>query len=353
MPDAQWRRRNFRTTAAQPEPPAAGVKAARRVQVSAGVPASLLVPPVVADADADVPGSSERTVSSESASQGKRARTVEHRFGVLLTVAYDGRRFSGWARQTNARSVAGELDGAIAVIDPKASQTRGLSRTDAGVHAREQLAAFDTDKDIGLRGWVLAISQHLPDEIAIVRATRVPPGFDARRYLTRKVYRYTVLHSSVRDPFLEGRAWRIYERLNHSALNEIAQSLLGKHDFGAFRGAADTRTDTVRQIFRIEVRKAHSDERITLIEVEGDKFLYNMVRIIVGTLIDIGRERRPKDALNRALVSRDRTDLGMTAPPDGLCLERVMIDFSKSDATYGVPLVNLATDTPESWPSPH
>jgi tRNA pseudouridine38-40 synthase len=228
--------------------------------------------------------------------------------------------------QCNARSVAGELEGAIAAIDPKASKTRGLSRTDAGVHAREQLVAFDTDKDIALRGWVLALSQHLPDEIAVVRAARVPPGFDARRFLTRKVYRYTVLHSLVRDPFLEGRAWRIMERFNHSEINDLAQALVGKHDFCAFRGAADTRTDTVRQIFRIDVRPAHNDDRITLIDVEGDKFLYNMVRIIVGTLIDIGRERRPKDALLRALESHARTDLGITAPPDGLCLERVVIE---------------------------
>ena len=135
-----------------------------------------------------------------------RARNVEHKNGILLTVAYDGSLFSGWARQTNARSVAGELDGAIAAIDPKATQSRGLSRTDAGVHAREQLVAFDTDKDITLRGWVLALSQHLPDEIAVVRATSVPPGFDARRIPARKVYRYTVLHSLVRDPFLQGRA---------------------------------------------------------------------------------------------------------------------------------------------------
>jgi len=113
------------------------------------------VPPVTTDPSSGEP---------ESLSPRPRTRIVEHRFGVLLTVAYDGRRFSGWARQTNARSVAGELDGAIAAIDPKASQTRGLSRTDAGVHAREQLVAFDTDKDIGLRGWVLALSQHLPDE---------------------------------------------------------------------------------------------------------------------------------------------------------------------------------------------
>ncbi|HEY3665678.1 MAG TPA: tRNA pseudouridine(38-40) synthase TruA [Polyangiaceae bacterium] len=265
---------------------------------------------------------------------------------MLFTVAYDGRRFSGWARQTNARSVAGELDGAIAAVDPKASATRGLSRTDAGVHAREQLAAFDSDKDITLRGWVLAVSQHLPDEIAIVRASRVTPGFDARRHLTRKVYRYTILHSLVRDPFLEGRAWRIMERFNHSEINAIAQSLVGKHDFAAFRGAADARTDTVRQIFRIEVRPAHNDDRITLVEVEGDKFLYNMVRIIVGTLIDIGRERRPKDALVRALSSHARTDLGITAPPDGLCLERVIIDETSVSGEAGLNKL-------VSWPPAH
>lgn len=295
------------------------------------------VPPALSDSDALA------SESGSAAARSSRASDPSHRFGVLLTVAYDGRRFSGWARQSNARSIAGELDGAIAAVDPKASPTRGLSRTDAGVHAREQLAAFDTEKDIGLRGWVLAISQHLPDEIAVVRATRVAPGFDARRLLTRKVYRYTVLHSLVRDPFLEGRAWRVMERFNHSELNAIAQSLVGKHDFKAFRGAADTRTETVRQIFRIDVTPAHNDERITLVEVEGDKFLYNMVRIIVGTLIDIGRERRPKDALLRALASHARTDLGITAPPDGLCLERVIIE--RESSTDGSRFQNL-----DSWP---
>ena len=327
-PAARRARHNFRTTKVRGRPVAVILMRARAEPLTP-------VLPVVTDPD-----------SGEPEIETPRARTVEHRFGVLLTVAYDGRRYSGWARQTNARSIAGELEGAIAAIDPKASQTRGLSRTDAGVHAREQLVAFDTNKDIELRGWVLALSQHLPDEIAIVRATRVPPGFDARRQVTRKVYRYTVLHSRVRDPFLEGRAWRVIERFNHSDLNAIAQSLVGKHDFAAFRGAADTRTETVRQIFRIEVRKAHSDERITLIEVEGDKFLYNMVRIIVGTLIDIGRERRPKDALTRALASHARTDLGITAPADGLCLERVIID----DGTFvnGTSFHQL-----ESWPPAH
>ena len=289
------------------------------------------MPPAATDPDAAASDDSP-IADTDRADACPEVRRGGPAFGILLTVAYDGRRFSGWARQSNARSVAGELEGAILAVDPKATRTRGLSRTDAGVHAREQLASFDTDKDITLRGWVLALSQHLPDEIAVVRAARVAPGFDARRYAARKLYRYTVLHSLVRDPFLEGRAWRILERFNHSDLNAVAQSLVGEHDFAAFRGAADARTDTVRQIFRIEVRAAHNDDRITLIDVEGDKFLYNMVRIIVGTLIDIGRERCGKDALVRALASHARTDLGMTAPPDGLCLERVIIDLDKLDS---------------------
>jgi tRNA pseudouridine38-40 synthase len=253
------------------------------------------------------------------------------RFGVLLTVAYDGRPFSGFARQTNARTIAGELEGAVRAIDPRASHVRGLSRTDAGVHARAQLVAFDTSKWIAPRGWTLALTQHLPEEIAIVRAATVDDGFDPRLHATRKSYRYSIFHSQVRDPFLEGRAWRIFDRFNHSELEAVAQTLVGEHDFAAFRGAEDQRTDTVRQIFRIEVRRAHSDDRITWIDVEGDRFMYKMVRIIVGTMADIGRGRIDSSAFTHALATRERTQLGMTAPPYGLCLERVVMSVDGRD----------------------
>jgi tRNA pseudouridine38-40 synthase len=141
-----------------------------------------------------------------------------------------------------------------------------------------------------------------------------------------KSYRYVLLESPVRDPFLEGRAWRLGERLNQISMTEAASHLVGEHDFAGFRGASDERTETVRRLFRVEVRRARSDERLLEICVQGDRFLYKMVRIIVGTLVDVGRGRLDANATARALVSHARTDLGVTAPADGLYLDEIVLD---------------------------
>jgi tRNA pseudouridine38-40 synthase len=246
--------------------------------------------------------------------------------GVLLTIAYDGRRLSGWARQDNSRTVAGELEGAIRAIDPRASPLRGVSRTDAGVHAHGQLASFDTAKDIDARGWVLALLPHLSEEIAVTRAERVPVGYDPRRHAREKTYRYVILESRVPDPHWHGRAWRVRERLNHDAIAEEALALIGQHDFRAFRTTADTREHTVRTILRAGVRRMIDDPRCWQLEITGDRFLHRMVRIIVGTLVDVGRSRLPRGAVSRALASGTRNDLGMTAPPDGLYLDHIVLD---------------------------
>lgn len=245
---------------------------------------------------------------------------------VMLTVAYDGGPFAGYALQSNARTVAGELTGAIQALDPRASALRGVSRTDSGVHARQQLVAFDPTREISPRGWVLGLTRHLPSEIAVVRAAAVPPGFDPRRHVVSKTYRYSLFGSPVRDPFLEGRVWRVTERLNQIAMLEAASHLVGEHDFAAFRGAADTRTETVRRLLRVDVQRARTDERILEILVQGDRFLYHMVRIIAGTLFDVGRGRLAANATAQALVSKDRRTLGVTAPADGLCLEEIVLD---------------------------
>jgi tRNA pseudouridine38-40 synthase len=249
----------------------------------------------------------------------------EHTHGVLLTLAYDGAGYSGFARQTNARSVGGELEGAIRCIDPRASHLRAVSRTDAGVHARAQIASFDTTKAIDSRGWVLALVQQLPKDIAVVRAASVPVGFDPRHVAVRKTYRYSVLSSPTHDPFWHQRAWRVYERLNHSAIATEAKSLLGTHDFRAFRSAQDTRDNTVRTMLRADVTISKSDARIIEIEVEGDRFMHRMMRIICGTLVDVARGRLESGAVERAIASGRREDLGITAPPGGLCLERIVL----------------------------
>jgi tRNA pseudouridine38-40 synthase len=254
-----------------------------------------------------------------------------HLHGVLLTLSYDGAPFCGYVKQKNGRTVAGELEGAIASVDPKASSTRGVSRTDAGVHARGQLVAFDSTKDIDPRGWVLALNRELPREIAVVRAARTAPHFEPRRLVVSKTYVYRILESRTRDPLVDQYAWRIPHRLNQLLMREAAATIQGEHDFRAFRGSADAREETVRHIFRIELACAAHDSRITELYVTGNKFLYNMLRIIAGTLVDIGRGHLPPDAFSRALASGLRKDLGITAPPEGLVLEAIELTEAGTD----------------------
>ena len=260
------------------------------------------------------------------------APTETRRFGILLTLAYDGSSFAGWARQPTQRTVAGELEGAIRELDPRATGVRGVSRTDTGVHARAQLASFDTDSEIEPRGWALGLMPHLPPEIAVVRVARVEPGYDPRRHVVDKTYRYVLLRSVVPDPFWLRRAWRVRERLNHPAMRVELEALLGEHDFRAFRSARDERPETVRRTLRAELRTHADDARIAEIVVTGDRFMHRMMRIICGTLVDVGRGRLAEGAVRRALASGRREDLGMTAPADGLYLEHIQLENAGHDA---------------------
>ena len=242
--------------------------------------------------------------------------------GVLLTVAYDGRPFAGFVPQPGQRTVAGELLAALQDLDPSIREIRGGSRTDSGVHAYGQRVAFDPEKDIPPRGWVLATARRLPPEIAVRQASLVPRGFTPRFASQRKWYRYVVLRDKLRDPFYEGRVWRV-DDLDDAALARAtseARLALGTHDFAAFRSSADQRTNTIRTIDKLDLHIDPSDPRILRIEVEGNAFMHNMVRILVGTLMDVARKRLDPGAITRALASHRREDLGITAPPDGLYL---------------------------------
>jgi tRNA pseudouridine38-40 synthase len=248
---------------------------------------------------------------------------------VLLTVAYDGGPFAGFAPQPGQRTVAGELLGAVRAVDPRVGEIRGASRTDAGVHAHGQRVAFDTSLDVPPRGWVLAVTRHLPREIAVRRAALVAPGFSPRFANRGKRYRYLVLRDRARDPFLEGRAWRSTSFDGEGALGRArreAALALGTHDFAAFRSSADERTSTVRTLRSVDLSDDPGDLRLLRIDVEGDAFLHNMVRILVGTLADVARGRLAEGAVARALASGDRRDAGITAPAEGLYLERVLLD---------------------------
>jgi tRNA pseudouridine38-40 synthase len=243
------------------------------------------------------------------------------RGGVVLEVAYDGTGFHGWARQIGARTVQETLAGAVLAIDPRASEVRGTSRTDAGVHAAGQIAAFDTTLEIPARGWVLGLNQHLPEDVAVRAARAVPAGFWPRGAARGKRYRYRVLVDPVRDPHWRTRAWRVAE-LDALAVAREAEAAVGTHDFASFRSAGDQRATTVRTLSRVEVER-EGDPRVVSVVVEGDAFLYNMVRILVGTMVDVGRGRLPPGAIARALPARDRRAAGTTAPAHGLVLETV------------------------------
>jgi tRNA pseudouridine38-40 synthase len=247
---------------------------------------------------------------------------------VLLSVAYDGRPFSGYAMQRDQRTVAGELLGALRQIDPSITEVRGASRTDSGVHAKDQRVTFDPSKEYPLTAWTHGAQKHLPEEISIKRAWYVERGFSPRHRALAKTYRYTLLADESRDPFLEGRAWRVPELAAERArrlLELEGETARGTHDFAAFRNAADQREITVRTLFSVTVRASAEDPRLVFVDVRGDGFLYNMVRILVGTIVDVARGRLQPGAVARALASKDRRDAGITAPADGLVLERYEI----------------------------
>lgn len=255
--------------------------------------------------------------------------------GVLLTVAYDGREYAGFAPQRGVATVAGELLAAVRQLDAECSPLRAASRTDAGVHARGQRVAFDSGARVPPRGWVLGLVRHLPDAIAVVRAARVATGFQPRFAALAKTYRYLLLCERVPDPFLRGRAWRVDGLRAREAVERLRDELdtaQGTHDFRAFRSSEDRRDRTVRTIAEARIVCVSDRPLVLGLQVTGDGFLHNMVRILVGTAVDVGRGRLAAGAIRRALASGKRRDAGMTAPPDGLYLEHIVLRDEGADA---------------------
>lgn len=246
---------------------------------------------------------------------------------LLVEVAYEGTGFSGWAPQPGRRTVAGVLLEAVRAMRSEVAEVRGASRTDAGVHARGQVAAFDAKAGIPPRGWALGLNAKLPDDVSIARVAVAAPGFVPRFSSRGKRYVYTILEHPIRDALLGRRALHVHDALDVDRMQREARDALGRHDFAAFRSAADQRTDTVREIARLDVARAVDDARLVRVTVEGDGFLHNMVRILAGTLVEIGTGRLAPGAIGRALLSKRREDLGKTAPAHGLLLDEVFVDW--------------------------
>ncbi len=245
--------------------------------------------------------------------------------GVLLQVAYDGTGFHGWASQPGSRTVEDTLRGAVLALDPRVGKLRGCSRTDAGVHAEAQMVAFDAERDIPPRGWVLGLNQHLPDDVAVRVARSVAAGWSPRFASRGKRYRYRVLVDVVRDPRWRMHAWRL-PVLDLALMEQEGRAAVGTHDFAGYRSAGDERAVTVRNLTRVAI-EPEADPRVFGVVVEGSAFLYNMVRILVGTMADVARGRLPPGSVARALEARDRRVAGTTAPAHGLTLEHVDLDL--------------------------
>ena len=238
----------------------------------------------------------------------------------LLTVAYDGTAYCGWQAQKNGPSVQDTLEAALSRLLGTFTRVTGASRTDAGVHARGQRAHFDAETGIPAEKMPFALNTMLPPDVRVTEGLVVPDTLHARFSVERKTYTYRIHNAPHASALYRNLTAHVPVTLDDQLMHEAAQALVGTHDFAAFCAAGGSAKTTVRDISGISVRR--EDERVTL-TVTGNAFLYNMVRIIAGTLIDVGHGKLPPDCLQTALTTLNRLDLGVTAPACGLELTEV------------------------------
>lgn len=238
----------------------------------------------------------------------------------LLTIAYDGSRYCGFQKQNNGISVQQVLTEAASKAFGDCKIT-GCSRTDSGVHALGFKATLECNAtEIPENKVAVAMNCHLPDDISVLSSVIAPDDFHPRYSVLSKEYRYVIHNSTVRDPFLRGRAYQYPKPLDVEKMNEAASYLVGEHDFASFMASGSKITDTVRNIYSCEVI---SDGSTVTVCIKGNGFLYNMVRIIVGTLIAVSEGRIKPSDIQKILESRDRTNAGSTVPACGLYLYNV------------------------------
>ena len=240
---------------------------------------------------------------------------------IKLIIQYDGSSYHGWQIQPGKRTIQGELVEALSNLIGARTHVHGASRTDAGVSALGQVALFEVDCPIPTENFPDAINDRLPRDIVVTAAEEVPLGFDLISGVTSKLYRYTIYTGRHRPVLRLNQCWHIPKKLDIAAMNQAAPLLVGTKDFKSFASAADKRESSVRTIFRCNVK---AEDEWIYIDVEGDGFLYNMVRNIVGTLVEVGLGRWKQEFISEILQARDRTAAGRLAPPKGLCLMWVL-----------------------------
>ena len=241
---------------------------------------------------------------------------------ILLTIEYDGTAYNGWQTQNNALAIQDIIEAALSELhDGKKVPVTGCSRTDAGVHALGYRCNFHTDSSIPADKFPFALNPLLPWDIKVIVGEEVPESFHARHDARSKTYLYRFYYRTFESPFLRKRAWNIKALPDIEAMRKAAALFLGTHDFTAFMAAGGYPSTTVRTIF--DARVEDDGDGKFAFYVKGDGFLYNMVRIMTGTLVYAGLGNISPEDIPAIIESKDRTRAGITAPPHGLYLYKV------------------------------
>ncbi len=246
---------------------------------------------------------------------------------ILLKLSYDGSRYHGWQIQKNANSVCAEVTKAIrALTKEKEVTVIGASRTDAGVHAVEYVCNFRTASTIPPQRFKYALNTQLPYDIVCHDSYEVEEAFHSINDTLKKTYRYVISNGEFAIPFERNYAWHYAHKLDETKMQRAAAYFVGTHDFAAFCSSDTTTLTTVRTITELKVERKGNH---IMIDVTGNGFLYNMVRIITGTLVEVGLGKRIPEEMKTLIEERDRTKAGMTAPPYGLYLVKVYVKGSE------------------------
>ncbi len=254
---------------------------------------------------------------------------------IRLTIAYEGTHYAGWQLQPSQPSIQGTVEAALQSLTGETIRIHGAGRTDAGVHAIGQVAHFSTSATIPSNRFAAALNRELPNDIVIRDSREVPAGFHARYSAVRKQYRYLIDTTELTPPWLRRLVWRVPGRFHEEAMSTASQLLCGRHDFSAFESKSSPEKDSSRTVFAVEVSRQpttlgwYAAHELLSVAITADGFLYNMVRCIVGTLVMVAQKSLSPDDVSRILASRDRSQAGPTAPPQGLTL--MWVDYAGAD----------------------
>jgi tRNA pseudouridine38-40 synthase len=240
---------------------------------------------------------------------------------LKLVIEYDGTDYLGWQVQPKGPTLQGALEEKLALITGERSRITASGRTDAGVHALAQVAHFKTQSVLQVASIQKALNSLLPPDITIKKVEEVEEGFHARKHAKSKVYEYRVLNRDLRSPFLRRFAWHIPQKLDLERMKEATHCLLGEHDFSAFRSVGSPTRTAVRKVLKAEWKRGK--DGLLRFEIEATGFLKQMVRAIVGTLVEVGRRKMTAQDFSGILASKDRRKAGPTAPARGLFLKEV------------------------------